>query len=272
MRSLLIRFGFLAALGVIAVLLVNAWVPSRHLPWRPADLSQPPGLATGMQLDQLAADRDACIAALAAVGVVAAPAPDIDGAEPFCRVRYGVRILSGATPLTPRDLVMSCPVAAAYVVWDRQYVQPIAQGTLGSRLTGMVSYGTYSCRAKNGGRAASPSEHAVANALDIGEFLLADGRRVTVKDGWNGDDPTAEFLRHVRDGGCEVFRTVLGPDYNLAHADHLHLDMGHSDFCPHQPDPTDLLPGTAPQGYQTPPPQPSTPGAENSTSASPESI
>jgi hypothetical protein len=253
-RSILFRLAFLAVLGVIAFFIVDNYVPSRHVPWKPVDLGQPPGLATGLQLDQLAANRDACIAALKAVGVVAVPAPDVQGAEPYCQVRYAVRIQSGTTPLSPKDMVMSCPVAAAYVVWDRQYVQPIAEGTLGSKLTGMVSYGTYSCRPKTGGRATTPSEHAVANALDIGEFRLADGRRVTVKDSWNTVGPAADFLRHVRDGGCEVFRTVLGPDYNLAHADHIHLDMGNSDFCPHQPDAEDLLPGTAPQGFQPPAP------------------
>lgn len=246
LSNLILRFAFLAALGVIAFFVIDAYVPSRHVPWKPIDLAQPPGLATGMQLDQLAANRDACIAALHEVGVEAVPADDIDGADAFCRVRYGVRIKSGTTPLSPADLVMTCPMAAAFVVWDRQYAQPIAEATLGSKLTGLVSYGSYSCRAKTGGRATSPSEHATANALDIGEFKLADGRRVTVLQSWNTIGSEADFLRRVRDGGCEVFRTVLGPDYNAAHANHLHFDMGTSDFCPHQPDLNDLLPGTLP--------------------------
>jgi hypothetical protein len=28
----------------------------------------------------------------------------------------------------------------------------------------------------------------------------------------------------VRDGACRLFATVLSPDYNAAHRDHLHLD------------------------------------------------
>ena len=35
----------------------------------------------------------------------------------------------------------------------------------------------------------------------------------------------AAFLREVRDGACDLFATVLSPDYNAAHADHLHLDQ-----------------------------------------------
>ena len=29
----------------------------------------------------------------------------------------------------------------------------------------------------------------------------------------------------ARDAACEVFGTVLSPDYNAAHADHFHLDQ-----------------------------------------------
>jgi hypothetical protein len=29
----------------------------------------------------------------------------------------------------------------------------------------------------------------------------------------------------VRDGACRLFATTLSPDYNAAHADHLHLDQ-----------------------------------------------
>jgi hypothetical protein len=33
------------------------------------------------------------------------------------------------------------------------------------------------------------------------------------------------FLHEAHDGACDVFETVLGPDTNEAHRDHLHLDM-----------------------------------------------
>ena len=41
---------------------------------------------------------------------------------------------------------------------------------------------------------------------------------------WTGNDPESRFLHEVRDGACKLFATVLSPDYNAAHADHLHLD------------------------------------------------
>jgi Extensin-like protein C-terminus len=92
------------------------------------------------------------------------------------------------------------------------------------------SMGTYSCRNIIGAGSNRLSEHGHANAVDVGAFVLADGRRVTVKDGWsNGDE--GEFLRAVRASACRRFDVVLSPDYNAAHHDHLHFDMGRGPFC-----------------------------------------
>jgi hypothetical protein len=70
------------------------------------------------------------------------------------------------------------------------------------------------------------SEHATANALDISGFVLADGRRITLRAGWNAGGAEARFLRAARDGLCDFFRVVLGPDHNALHADHFHVDQG----------------------------------------------
>jgi len=72
--------------------------------------------------------------------------------------------------------------------------------------------GTYACRSIAGsGRL---SEHATANAVDVAAFILADGRRISVLEGWNGDERHARFLRSVRVSACRRFNTVLSPDYN----------------------------------------------------------
>ena len=71
----------------------------------------------------------------------------------------------------------------------------------------------------------------LANAIDIGGVHLEDGRTVTVLDGWDGPADEQAFLREVRDGACQLFRAVLGPDYNPAHVDHFHFDMGRWRIC-----------------------------------------
>jgi hypothetical protein len=41
----------------------------------------------------------------------------------------------------------------------------------------------------------------------------------------------AAFLRQVQQGACRVFDGALGPNYNAAHADHLHLEHGGYRVC-----------------------------------------
>jgi hypothetical protein len=77
----------------------------------------------------------------------------------------------------------------------------------------------------NGNPHAHISEHAFGNALDIAAFTLADGRRVTVKDGWRGMPEEQGFLRDIQAGACAHFTTVLAPGSNVYHYDHIHVDL-----------------------------------------------
>jgi len=104
-------------------------------------------------------------------------------------------------------------------------VQPAAWRRLGARVVAIEHLGSYNCRRLYGRPSGDWSEHAHANALDVAAFRLADGRRVAVVKDWTGGGAKAAFLRDVRDGGCRLFATVLSPDYNAAHRDHLHLDQ-----------------------------------------------
>ena len=109
---------------------------------------------------------------------------------------------------------------------------PAARLYLGTELARVETFGSYSCRNINGRLAGKLSEHASANAVDVSGFLLADGRRITVKQDWNSPDPALRsFLLVIRTSACRRFKTVLSPDYNALHADHFHLDMGRGPFC-----------------------------------------
>jgi hypothetical protein len=68
----------------------------------------------------------------------------------------------------------------------------------------------------------------------VSGFVLEDGRRVMVKSAWfGGSDREREFLRVVQRSACKRFATVLGPEYNSAHHDHLHVEgvIGSSGYC-----------------------------------------
>jgi len=118
---------------------------------------------------------------------------------------------------------VTCEVSQAFTGWARYGVDRAARQILGSPLRSIETMGSYSCR--NVAGSDRRSAHATGEAIDIGGFVLADGRRVTVKDAWHGgSEREREFLRVVRQSACKRFDTVLSPDYNSAHHDHLHLE------------------------------------------------
>ena len=133
----------------------------------------------------------------------------------------------GSEPIgfRPAGVVTSCSVAAGLYLVETRVIQRAALRHLGSRVTAIDHAGSYSCRRLYGRSEGAYSEHATADAIDILGFRLANGQRVSVLRDWGGATPKAEFLREVRDGSCRLFSTVLSPDYNAAHADHLHLDQ-----------------------------------------------
>jgi extensin-like protein len=120
---------------------------------------------------------------------------------------------------------LACPIVSMLDRWFAESVQPAAQRWFGMRVVEIKQISAYSCRGMNGNPHAHISEHAFGNALDIAAFTLADGRRVTVKDGWRGLPEEQGFLRDVQGGACEMFNTVLAPGSNPQHADHFHVDL-----------------------------------------------
>lgn len=216
----------------LAVVLYARTAPPWVLPWTPLDLDHPVGPFTRAKLERLEADPAACLRLLADAGVGFERAPDRDDGA-FCVVENAVRLRSGVTPLRPADLVLRCPHAAALVIWDRQTLRPAARALLGREPAAVETYGSYACRRVYGGATGRPSEHARANALDVAGIRFAGGARVTVAGDWSEPETAAEaaFLRRLRDGACDVFGAVLGPEYNAAHRDHLHLDRGPYRVC-----------------------------------------
>lgn len=215
---------------VLGALLVagRAWLADhpQHDPWAPLDLNDPPGWATQRKIAALRDDPAQCRAVLERSGI-AFTALDPAG-EGECR-RPDRKVLTQA-PLRPANPQTTCAVAAAFSQWLRQGVQPAATAELGSPVARIEHYGTYSCRRLYGRAEGQWSEHATGNAIDIAAFVLEDGRRVSVLRDWKGQDAEAAFLRRARDAACGAFGTVLSPDYNAAHADHLHLDQAARGF------------------------------------------
>jgi len=126
--------------------------------------------------------------------------------------------------------VLTCRMALALAWWEK-LIDDEAQRLFKSKVARIEQLGTYSCREV----AAYPgtvSEHSYANAIDIGQFTLADGRTISVlRDFDRGDDepkkPAGSFLRAVsrRANDEDIFSHVLTPFFNATHRNHFHLDL-----------------------------------------------
>ncbi len=226
------RYGcWIAATALLALLLALAlagtdWLRRhpQHNPWAPLSLNDPTGWATPRKIAALASDPAACFAALDRSGVRYERLPAIGSGQ--CVAGHRTRFAGwrdAPAPLAPAGVAPSCAVSVGLLLWQRDVVQPAARLHLGRSVRSVEHLGSYNCRNIRGGN--SPSEHATGNAIDIAAFVLGDGRRVSLIDHWDAPDGRSAFLRAVRDGACQTFGTVLSPDYNAAHADHLHLDQ-----------------------------------------------
>lgn len=142
-----------------------------------------------------------------------------------CQVPNPWRMYSVANVQFSQPATLNCSVTQPLYDWMSATVQPAAQAAFGENVTAISVASSYSCRARNNKRGARMSEHGFGNAIDIASFTLADGRKITVKQGWRGDDDERTFLREIRKDACGEFMTVLGPGSDRYHGDHFHLDL-----------------------------------------------
>ncbi|MEE4539660.1 MAG: extensin family protein [Erythrobacter sp.] len=217
------RLILLAILGTI-VFAGWSWLQAHpeHNPLAPLDLRDPIGKASATKLLALRDDVAECRAVLER-SEVAFVALDPAG-EGACARPDRTQLTS--YPIAPSSPPVTCPVAAAMELWRARTLEPAAREIFGIDLQRIEHLGAYSCRRLYGRAEGAWSQHATANAIDIAGFTLGDGTRISVLDDWDGDDAKARFLETARDGACEVFATVLSPEYNAAHADHFHFDQG----------------------------------------------
>jgi hypothetical protein len=120
---------------------------------------------------------------------------------------------------------LACPLVSRLDKWIATAVQPAALHWFRQPVVEIKQISAYSCRGMNGNAYARISEHAFGNALDIAEFELADGRKVSVQYGWHGAPEEQGFLRDVQGAACEEFSTVLAPGANIYHYNHIHVDL-----------------------------------------------
>ena len=206
---------------VLALLAINLIAP--------LDLNAPPGMFTWAQFQLLRLDPERCYAALDRAQVKYRRFSD--PIKNNCGFDNGAKLQGSGVNYGNNNVLMSCHGLAGLLMWERGVVMPAAERHFGSKVTRMKNMGTYACRNIEGKKEKVRSEHASANAIDIGAFGFANGGEVKLEKDWKDKNAKGAFLREIRDGACRIFSVVLSPDYNPNHSNHFHMDMSFWRSC-----------------------------------------
>jgi hypothetical protein len=135
--------------------------------------------------DEIVRGREQCM------HILSTTAADVEWLEPVkkgpCGLPAPVRLKSvGSSPTIVFDppVDVNCRMVAALDRWVKTTLQPTARERMRSEVVRIVGAYGYSCRNIYNLPNAKLSQHALANAIDIGGFGFADGRMVRVLKGW----------------------------------------------------------------------------------------
>jgi hypothetical protein len=116
---------------------------------------------------------------------------------------------------------LRCTIAEQVSRWVREDVALAAKVIEGVTLRRIDNLDSYECRSQNRIRGARMSEHGRANAFDVSDFRVSDGRVLGLTD-----VKVAKAWREaLRASACARFATVLGPGSDGYHEEHVHVDL-----------------------------------------------
>ena len=132
--------------------------------------------------DQVAAAKLDCAKVLSGVTLDYETLPPLK--EGLCGAPAPILVKSiGGVAIEP-PATMTCALASGVAGWISKTLQPHAKAILGTQVVKLHNATSYSCRNRYGGETTPLSEHALANALDISEFVFESGEKVTVLASW----------------------------------------------------------------------------------------
>jgi hypothetical protein len=232
----MVRSGLLLAAVTIHGVGTSAAQPTPPLPpARPSNASPPPSLPPAeapqaVSKEEARAGSGICLAQLKAAGFDVEAAEQPSTANELCTIAEPVRVKAvpvlsrpGAMVRLGDQPVLACRFAQSLGHWLGDLVAPVLAGSLNIELKNVRTGPGFECRNRNRAAAGKLSAHAEGLAIDIAGFELANGS--TVRIGPENDGPPNRALSALRTAACGWFTTVLGPGSDVAHADHLHVDV-----------------------------------------------
>jgi hypothetical protein len=184
-------------------------------------MAEPESQYTG----QMPRSEVACRQRLRKLGVEFRDIPRISNG-PSCGIDYPIELggLSGGIDVKPA-VKLNCEVTEAFAKWVKYELAPSSRYRYWSGVKTIKPLGGYSCRTMNSRRGNPMSEHAHGNAIDVGKFVLKNGKEIDVRKKGFFAFREKGLLKAVRTDSCKYFNTVLGPGSDPFHKDHFHFDL-----------------------------------------------
>lgn len=190
---------------------------------RPADPTVNPVLPP--RPAAMPAGEIACRRALVKLGVKFQDVPTISNG-PSCGIAYPIKVYGFASNIQMKPAInLNCQVTYAFAQWVKNELNPSARYRYWSGVKTIIPMGGYSCRRMNSSARNPWSEHARGNAIDVGKFILNNGKEIDVRKPGFFSFREKGLLNAVRSESCKYFHTVLGPGSDPHHKDHFHFDL-----------------------------------------------
>ncbi|WP_075288977.1 extensin family protein [Pararhizobium arenae] len=143
-----------------------------------------------------------------------------------CGIDYPIELSGLAGDIDVKPAVkLNCEVTEAFAKWVKNELVPSSRARYLSGVKTIRPLGGYSCRTINSRRGNPMSEHARGNAIDVGKFVLRNGKEIDVRKPGFFAFREKGLLKAVRSDSCKYFNTVLGPGSDPQHKDHFHFDL-----------------------------------------------
>ena len=153
-------------------------------------------------------------------GITGVSIPPIPSKVSGCGLEDGVKVTAVSGIPLSIPATVDCATAKALKTWVDKGIVP-AVGNRGGGVARLELAGSYTCRARNNQKGSKISEHGRGRAIDLKGIRLANGKVISVLDGWKSE---AKLLKAVHKSACGPFGTVLGPKSDRFHQDHIHVD------------------------------------------------
>ena len=148
-----------------------------------------------------------------------------DSPDANCPLTNTLRVQGGDVALSSSFLA-SCRLAVSFALFEHHALQPAAQAVFGQAVTRVDHLGSFACRNIYGREKADSASMPAPMPWISPVFVWRMGAPSACSRIGRRTIRTHGFYVRSAMAPATMFNVVLSPDYNAAHRNHFHVDVG----------------------------------------------